>query len=74
MHLLNQKLHYLKVYFYDLYIFFFIKNYFLAIIHHQIDHNKRSADNYLFKYILEHASTYNIQIKKRNFVRYFFFV
>ena len=41
---------------------------FLAIIHHTIDVNKRAADTYLFKYILEHAASYNVQGKRRNSV------
>lgn len=41
---------------------------FPAIIHHHIDSNKRSADNFLFKYVLDHAKEYNIQIRKRNSV------
>jgi hypothetical protein len=40
----------------------------IAIIHHPIDVNKRAADTYLFKYVLEHAATHNIQTKKRNSV------
>ncbi len=46
-------------------------SFFLAIIHHQIDSNKRAADTYLFKYVLDYAPTYNIQYKIRNSVRLF---
>ncbi|UJR27028.1 hypothetical protein I4U23_008332 [Adineta vaga] len=45
---------------------------FKTIIHHTIDVNKRSADSYLFKYVLEHAAAYNIHIKKRNSEEYLF--
>ncbi|CAF3449227.1 unnamed protein product [Rotaria sp. Silwood1] len=45
---------------------------FKTIIHHQIDIGKRSADAYLFKYVLEHATTYNIQIAKRNSDEYLY--
>ncbi|CAM4873794.1 unnamed protein product [Rotaria socialis] len=45
---------------------------FRTVIHHQIDITKRSADAYLFKYVLEHAATYNIQITKRNSDEYLF--
>ena len=41
----------------------------LATIHHHFDGTKRLADNFLFKYVLEHAATYNIQIRKRSSVR-----
>jgi len=41
----------------------------LAIIHHQLDQTtKRSADSYLFKYVLDHADSYSIKIKRRNSV------
>jgi hypothetical protein len=66
---LDQKQHYLKV---DDFNNFDAKNTisltFIAVIHHTIDTSKRSADTYLFKYVLEHANTYNIQITKRNSV------
>ncbi|CAF0727285.1 unnamed protein product [Rotaria sordida] len=45
---------------------------FKTVIHHQIDINKRSADAFLFKYILDHAGAYNIQIAKRNCDEYLF--
>ncbi|CAF2646870.1 unnamed protein product [Rotaria sp. Silwood2] len=45
---------------------------FKNVIHHQIDIGKRLADAYLFKYVLEHAATYNIQIAKRNSDEYLF--
>ena len=68
MHLLDQKLHYLKVNF----IYFYSKKQeflsSIAVIHHPIDVSKRSADVYLFKYVLEHANTYNIHLTKRNSV------
>ncbi|CAF0736616.1 unnamed protein product [Adineta ricciae] len=45
---------------------------FKTIIHHTIDVNKRAADTYLFKYVLEHATSYNIQVKRRNSDEYLF--
>ncbi|CAF3686118.1 unnamed protein product, partial [Adineta steineri] len=45
---------------------------FKIIIHHSIDGNKRAADNELFKYVLKHAESYNIQIRKRNTDEYLF--
>ena len=45
-----------------------IERFSLAIIRHSVDTNKRAADTYLFKYVLENASIYNIQSKKRNVV------
>ena len=69
MHHLDQKPHYLKVNFDYVYSEKNIRLSFIAVIHHSIDITKRSADAYLFKYVLEHANTYNIHITKRNSVR-----
>ena len=69
MHRLDRKLPYSKVRFRFFFLFKSKSFIFLAVIHHQLESNKRSADNFLFKYVLEHAKAYNIQTRKRNSVR-----
>lgn len=66
MHLLDRELLYLKVN-PSILVIDLNQNILLilATITHQLNGNKRLADSFLFKYVLEHASTYNIQIRRR---------